>query len=230
MNFDSYPYYLRIALISYLFGSIPFGYLLVKIFLKTDIRTTGSGNIGATNVARSGAKWLAILTLLLDSLKGAVPVWLYIRHERYMAEVTSDWGTSIDNLSAPCIAALFAVLGHMFPVWLKFKGGKGVATALGVFAVLAPKAVLISLVVFVLTMAVTKYVSLGSVLAAAVFTFTAYWLQVPLRTWPSMVMVTTIALLIIMKHHGNINRIMNGTEPKFGSKMSANDDGAGGEA
>jgi glycerol-3-phosphate acyltransferase PlsY len=229
MNFDDFLILSITALIAYLFGSIPFGYLLVHIFTGKDIRTTGSGNIGATNVARSGAKGLAIATLVLDALKGALPVW-------YISRVAEDAHNFIDIhpnsliLTLPSLIAFFAVLGHMVPVWLKFKGGKGVATALGVFTVLAPKAILISLLIFVMTMAVTKIVSLGSILSAAVFPFTAYWLQVPLRTWPSMIMVSAIALLIIMKHHGNIKRLMNGTEPKFGSRMPAIDIGEGGEA
>ena len=229
MNFDDHLIYSITALIAYLCGSIPFGYLLVHIFTGKDIRTSGSGNIGATNVARSGAKGLAIATLILDAIKGALPVW-------YISQIADDAQNFMDIrptsflLSLPSFIALFAVLGHMFPIWLKFKGGKGVATALGVFAVLAPKAILISLAVFVLTMAVTKHVSLGSILSAAVFPFAAYWLQVPLRTLPSMAMVTAISLLIILKHHGNIKRLMNGTEPKFGSTMSANDDGESGGA
>jgi acyl phosphate:glycerol-3-phosphate acyltransferase len=219
--------YLKAAIISYCCGSIPFGYIVVRLFKGEDIRAIGSGNIGATNVARSGSKGLAILTLFLDVLKGALPVFWYF----HLQILVRALGMRVDiNYVLGVVAALFVVLGHTFPIWLKFKGGKGVATALGVFAVLAPKAVLISLAVFVLTMAVTKYVSLGSVISTAIFPFTAYWLQVPLRTWPSMIMVTAIAMLIIIKHHGNIKRLMNGTEPKFGSKMPSVDDDAGGGA
>jgi len=226
MNSESFPYYLRIALISYLFGSIPFGYLLVKLFRKQDIRATGSGNIGATNVARSGAKWLAILTLIMDALKGALPVWIYLSYERKIFS-TYDFYQFPMNYVPPCLAALFAVLGHMFPVWLKFKGGKGVATAMGVFAVLAPKAILISLGIFLLIFAVTRYVSFGSVASSLLFPFSAFWFYEPLRTWPSMVLVSVISLLIIVKHHANIRRLINGTEPRFGSSMPASDDNGG---
>jgi len=218
--------FLKAALISYLFGSIPFGYLLIRIFKGEDIRATGSGNIGATNVARSGAKGLAIATLALDALKGAVPVWLY--KNTFASSTSAAPGSSqyLFLLALPCWAALWAVLGHLFPAWLKFKGGKGVATALGVFAVLAPKPILLSLGVFILVVAVTRFVSLGSILATAALPFLAYFFQAELRTWPAMSMVCGIALLIIVKHHGNITRLMHGTEPRFGSKSAQSDDDA----
>ncbi|MGC2695158.1 MAG: glycerol-3-phosphate acyltransferase, partial [Candidatus Angelobacter sp.] len=141
------PLYLIVAVMAYLVGSIPFGYLLVRTFRGEDIRLTGSGNIGATNVARSGAKGLGIATLLLDALKGVLAVWL--------AAVLAGSKLNLcgDFVALPCVsasrlmsaAALAAVLGHVFPVWLRFKGGKGVATALGVFCVLFPKAILVAL-------------------------------------------------------------------------------------
>src|SRR3954466_700489 len=131
--------YFIIAAVSYLLGSIPFGYILVKLFLKQDIRATGSGNIGATNVARSGAKGLAVATLVLDALKGAVAV-LLAAHAAHIVWYPYQEGAPV----APwflaqfmALGALMAVLGHMFPLWLWFKGGKGVATAVGAFAVVA---------------------------------------------------------------------------------------------
>src|SRR6516165_4731561 len=150
--------FLIVAAVAYLLGSIPFGYLLMKFVRGEDIRLSGSGNIGATNVARAGAKGLGALTLLLDVLKGLVAVWIGAVLAR--SSLNRCAGLS-EILGQPCIpalrlmslAALFAVLGHIFPVWLRFKGGKGVATALGVFAILFPKAVLISLVIFVLAFA-----------------------------------------------------------------------------
>src|SRR3954468_6732704 len=163
--------YLITALISYLLGSIPFGYLLVRIFRGQDIRQTGSGNIGATNVARSGAKGLAIATLVLDALKGAIAVL-----------IAAQFATSVWNPYSPgtpvqpwflakfmALAALMAVLGHMFPVWLRFRGGKGVATAVGAFAVLAPLAILVVLGIFILVVGLTRYVSLGSIVSAVSF-------------------------------------------------------------
>src|SRR5580700_4145801 len=131
-----------IAAVAYLLGSIPFGYILVRVFRHQDIRSVGSGNIGATNVIRSGAKGLGAATFLLDVLKGCAAVWL----GAWMAAALAP---GMEPRNAEALAALCAVIGHMFPVWLKFKGGKGVATALGSFVVIAPRAVLVAAVVFV---------------------------------------------------------------------------------
>jgi glycerol-3-phosphate acyltransferase PlsY len=200
---------LIIAAVSYLLGSIPFGYLLVRIFRGQDVRQTGSGNIGATNVARTGSKGLAIATLVLDALKGYVAValafWLAVR--------------SLDDVNQTyllaALASLLAIVGHMFPIWLRFKGGKGVATALGTFAALAPRAILASLVVFLIVVALTRHVSLGSILGAAVFPFAAWWLNPFLRTTGIMLLVAAGPLLIIIRHKDNIRRLMAGTENRF---------------
>ena len=146
---------LIIVVVSYLLGSIPFGYLLVRIFRGQDVRQTGSGNIGATNVARTGSKGLAIATLLLDALKGYAAVhfafWLTERHRFEPGLPASIYDQTSQVIDARTIfllaalAAFCAILGHMFPVWLRFKGGKGVATAVGAFAALAPRAMLSSL-------------------------------------------------------------------------------------
>ena len=214
------------ALFGYLCGSIPFGYLLIRIFRGEDIRASGSGNIGATNVIRSGAKGLGIATLFLDAAKGALPVWLAQLVFVTWASQILDSPLSEESLMQPCWVALWAVLGHMFPLWLKFKGGKGVATALGVFAVMSPKATLVSVGVFLLVVAVTRYVSLGSILASLSMPFATYWLSDALRNWPSMLMVCIIAHLIVLKHQANIKRIAGGTEPKLGQKnMARVDDG-----
>jgi glycerol-3-phosphate acyltransferase PlsY len=208
--------YLTVAVMAYLLGSIPFGYLLVRIFRGEDIRLTGSGNIGATNVARSGAKGLGIATLVLDALKGALAVWLAA------ALAGSKYNLCGDFIQHPCapalrlmsLAALFAVLGHVFPVWLRFKGGKGVATALGVFCILFPKAILLALAVFILIVAITRYVSLGSILGAITFPVAAYFLQ---RTDAvSLLLASSVSLIVILKHHQNISRLLAGTESRFG--------------
>jgi len=209
---------LILAAVSYLLGSIPFGYLLVKIFRGQDIRLSGSGNIGATNVARSGARGLGLATLLLDALKGATAVWIAAS----LAASSYNRCPGEPMAGAPCIpalrlmalAGLFAVLGHMFPVWLKFKGGKGVATALGVFALVFPKAVLVSLVVFLVCLVLSRYVSLGSILAAVSFPVAAVFLYRP--EWPSLLLVAGISLLVVIKHHQNIRRLMAGNENRFG--------------
>ncbi len=189
------------AAFSYLLGSIPFGFLLVRIFRGQDVRLTGSGNIGATNVARSSPA-LGLLTLVLDASKGLAAVGL----------------TRIfypgDNLLA-ALAALFAVMGHMFPLWLKFRGGKGVATALGSFALLAPKALLLTLGVFIAVMLVFRQVSLGSILAVALFPLLAWLLHDYGETTQVLALMAMASVLIIARHHQNIRRLLAGTEPRF---------------
>ena len=214
--------YITVAVVAYLLGSIPFGYILVRLFLGRDVRETGSGNIGATNVARTGAKGLAATTLLLDAGKGFLAVWL----------VLWLWGLAMIFDPAGVyriagLAGLFAVIGHMFPVWLKFRGGKGVATAVGAFGLLAPKAVLVALVVFVLAVAVTRYVSIGSILAALVFPFAAwfFFLEASQRENASpelLAMIGAASVLIIAKHHQNIRRLLAGTEHRLGGKPPDN--------
>ena len=168
---------LIIVAVSYLLGSIPFGYLLVRLFRGQDVRHTGSGNIGATNVARTGSKGLAIATLLLDALKGyaAVAFAFWLEHAVFSAPSFIGNAVASEDLVAAvqtrfllaALAAFCAILGHMFPVWLRFKGGKGVATAAGAFVALAPRAMLAALVLFAVVFAITRYVSLGSIAAAA---------------------------------------------------------------
>jgi glycerol-3-phosphate acyltransferase PlsY len=212
--------YLIVAVMAYLLGSIPFGYLLVRIFRGEDIRLTGSGNIGATNVARSGAKGLGIATLILDALKGALAVWLAA------VLAGSKYNLCGDFIQHPCalalrmmsLAALFAVLGHVFPVWLRFKGGKGVATALGVFCVLFPAAILVALAIFILTVIVTRYVSLGSILGAIAFPVAAYFLQSTDAV--SLLLASSVSLIVVLKHHQNISRLLSGTESRFGSSKA----------
>jgi glycerol-3-phosphate acyltransferase PlsY len=212
--------YIIVAAVAYLLGSIPSGYLLVKTFRGEDIRLSGSGNIGATNVARSGARGLGAVTLLLDCLKGLLAVWLaaVIARSKYNPCVAIG-GYYCDSTRLMATAALFAVLGHVFPVWLKFKGGKGVATALGVFALLFPKAVLVSLAVFIIVVVVTRYVSLGSVLAALSFPAAAYFFYHP--DWTSLALAAAVSVAVILKHHQNIRRLLAGTESRFGSKKTS---------
>lgn len=203
--------WLLTLLTAYLLGSIPFGYLLVRFFRKEDIRSTGSGNIGATNVARSGAKGLGLLTLLLDLGKGLLAVLL----ARHLAPGTPGFPSDL-----AVGAAVAAVLGHVFPVWLGFKGGKGVATALGVFLALAPIVALAAVAVFVLMVAVTRIVSLASIVAAAVLPVFAM-LLLPDRSPVYLGGVIFVALLVIVKHQANIQRLVAGTESRFGAKKTA---------
>jgi acyl phosphate:glycerol-3-phosphate acyltransferase len=196
--------FLWIPITAYLLGSIPFGLLLARLFGGGDVRKSGSGNIGATNVARVAGPLAGILTLIFDTTKGAVAVWAAGR-------VTNDRATWM------IISAFAVLLGHCFPVWLKFKGGKGVATALGVFLVLSPLAAVSALLLFVLFVAYWRYVSLGSVAAAAAMPLLIYFLWAPRHAPPVVVDVGTlaIALLVIYKHDGNLQRLIEGTEPRF---------------
>jgi glycerol-3-phosphate acyltransferase PlsY len=202
--------WLSILAIAYLLGSIPFGYLLVRFFRKEDIRALGSGNIGATNVARSGAKGLGMLTLLLDALKGVAAVLIAAHFAPPIAGAASDLAIA---------AAIAAVLGHMFPVWLGFKGGKGIATALGVFIALVWPVAIASFAVFLLVVLSTRLVSLGSIVAAASIPWLA-WLLVPSHTPALLAGLTVISLLCIFKHHANIARLLHGQEPRFGQKKA----------
>ena len=200
------PWLISIPL-AYLLGSIPFGYVLVKLFRHQDIRATGSGNIGATNVARSGAKGLAIATLLLDLGKAFVAVKI----AQHILPGSYDLAVA---------AAVAAILGHVFPIWLRFHGGKGVASALGVFLALSWPSALAALAVFVILFALTRYVSLASIVAAAAFPVFGFHF-VPYRTPMVIAGFLFIPLLIIIKHHQNIRRLLSGTESRFGSRKVA---------
>jgi len=193
--------FLLTAGFSYLLGSIPFGYLLVRIFYGRDIRQTGSGNIGATNVSRT-SPGLGALTLVLDALKGFTAVL-----------VTRMLFPAQNTLLG--VAALFAIMGHMFPVWLRFRGGKGVATGLGSFVVLAPKTILVMIAIFVVIFLAFRYVSLASIVTVALFPLLV-WVLEPSRSMPQMVwLIVAASLLIIAKHHENIRRLLAHTESRF---------------
>jgi glycerol-3-phosphate acyltransferase PlsY len=195
-------------LISYLLGSIPFGYLIVSARTGSDIRETGSGGTGATNVSRRAGKTAGILTLILDAVKGSAAV------------VISSW--LLASLESPSwwigICGVVAMLGHVFPVWLRFRGGKGVATGVGVFAVISPLAVLCSGIIFFMTVWLTRYVSLGSMLAAVSIPCFV-WLLSLVRHGPYIlpILVCTLAgcVLIIYAHRANLGRLLSGTESKF---------------
>jgi acyl phosphate:glycerol-3-phosphate acyltransferase len=184
-------------LIGYLLGSIPFGYLLVRSASGTDIRSVGSGNIGATNVFRR-SRWAGVLTLLLDGGKG------------YLAVVAARALGA--DAAWQAIAAVAAITGHIFTVWLNFKGGKGVATGCGAFLAISPLAVLTTLALFLLTVIVTRYISLASILATAAFPLWAWLAREP---WSVLIWCIIGSASIVAKHHENIRRLFSGTEHKF---------------
>jgi glycerol-3-phosphate acyltransferase PlsY len=215
-----------IAAASYLLGTIPFGYLLVRIFRGEDLRLAGSGNIGATNVARKSPA-LGVLTLLLDALKGAVAVALAVfLCPPFADRITPEqipWRQLLppsnrDFASWAAMAALFAVAGHIFPIWLTFRGGKGVATGLGAFLMIAPKSVLWSAIVFLVLVLVFRYVSLGSITAAATFPNIALVLHEYGNTALALVLMALASVLIVVKHQANIRRLLTGTEHRLGSR------------
>jgi glycerol-3-phosphate acyltransferase PlsY len=196
-----------IAAVAYLLGSIPFGLILVRVVRGEDVRQSGSGNIGATNVARTGGAKLGVATLVLDALKGYAGV--------AFANAVSHRGASMDVGLAAALAALCAILGHVFPVWLKFRGGKGVATAVGAFIGLAPRAVLVVLGIFLIIVVISRYVSLGSVVASAVFPILAFFLYRGTSTIADLLVMFAASLLIIFKHKANMRRLLNGTENRL---------------
>jgi acyl phosphate:glycerol-3-phosphate acyltransferase len=203
---------LAILICSYLLGSIPFGYILVLFFYGKDIRASGSGNIGATNVARS-SPLLGLFTLLLDAGKGCVAVALamFIYCSWSAQRPVSEAGIAIHAATA----ALVAVCGHMFPVWLKFTGGKGVATGLGSLVLLAPKASLLAIGIFIVTLIIFRFVSLSSIISVASFPV-AVWLLHEYRGAPSVIaLIFACSIMIVLKHHGNIQRLIARTEPRF---------------
>jgi glycerol-3-phosphate acyltransferase PlsY len=200
-----------IAALSYLLGSIPFGYLLVRIFRGEDVRQSGSGNIGATNVSRK-SPMLGALTLLLDATKGTAAVAL--------SYVVADHVVAIPALDDLALGALFAVIGHVFPVWLRFRGGKGVATGLGAFALIAPKAVLIAVVIFIAVVAISRYVSLGSIVAVAAFPIMAWLIDQFSASPTTLALITLASLLILVKHRDNLRRLLAGTENRIGARRA----------
>lgn len=198
--------------ISYLLGSIPFGYVLVRMFRGEDVRRTGSGNIGATNVSRKSPA-LGALTLFLDAAKGFAAVQLAATFWNFSA-------TDDRRQLLMAVSALLAIAGHMFPVWLKFRGGKGVATALGAFLRLAPTAVLVAVGIFVLTVLISRRISLGSIITAALFPSTVWALHIS-RDPRVLTLIGVAALLIIFRHYQNILRLLSGEEPRFSLKRKS---------
>jgi acyl phosphate:glycerol-3-phosphate acyltransferase len=196
-----------IPIAAYLLGSIPFGYLIVKMGSGSDVRGAGSGNIGATNVTRVAGKGAGLATLLLDIGKGYLAVWLAMR-----------W--SHGNIRWMMAAGVAVVLGHTFSCWLRFRGGKGVATGLGVFLAIAWQAVLATLLVWLVVVAFWRYVSLGSVVAAAALPILVYLFYAPGHAPPLAVSFgsVAVAIIVIFKHRENIARLIAGTESRLRRK------------
>jgi acyl phosphate:glycerol-3-phosphate acyltransferase len=191
-----------IVILAYLIGSIPFALLLARRYGAVDLRTVGSGNLGAANVMRASGITAGLLVVALDMTKGAASVWLAAR--------------SSSSAALPAAAGLAAIVGHVYPLWLRFRGGKGVATACGVFAVLTPLAVPPALAVFVAVVWLTKYISVGSVAASIVLPPLAYFLGSPL---PAVAAAAGAAILIVFRHRSNVVRLRTGTERRLGVRV-----------
>jgi glycerol-3-phosphate acyltransferase PlsY len=204
--------HLGIPVVAYLLGSIPFGLLVGGVLGGQDVRKAGSGNIGATNVSRVAGPFAGVLTLLLDAAKGSVAVLAAAR----LTEDSAVWMMA---------AGICALLGHCYPLWLHFKGGKGVATAAGVFLVLCPVAMLSALAVFILVVAFWRFVSLGSLAAAAAIPLLMYFLWAPHHAPPLVVTFGSLGIsaLVIYKHDANMQRLVEGTEAKFSFRKTASE-------
>ncbi|MEP6743715.1 MAG: glycerol-3-phosphate 1-O-acyltransferase PlsY [bacterium] len=228
--------------IAYLLGSIPFGYLIVRATQGADVRETGSGGTGATNVSRRAGKAAGVMTLVLDALKGAAAVAIakVILGLPIFAE-GGHTGSPLQSLSSNSLgflqaltgsttesgqngywwvaaAAIAVILGHMFPVWLRFRGGKGVATGVGVFLILAPMAVAFAGVIFLVIVLLTRYVSLGAIVAAVTIPLVILiqnYITLRMEFGPLITAASAVAVLIVFAHRGNIARLIQGTESKF---------------
>lgn len=221
-----YAIILLTSVLAYLLGSIPFGYLLVRFVRGSDVRQIGSGNIGATNVARTSPR-LGLITLILDASKGFAAVWLTMQLYsplRYKIPFeligvggipprqVRPYDSSINGAIA--FAMVCVILGHIFPVWLKFRGGKGVATGVGAFLPVVPKAVALLIVLFCAIVLASRYVSLASMIAAAMLPV-VLWIVYPGSAPITLIASAVAAALIIVKHRSNISRLFAGTEHRF---------------
>lgn len=207
-----------LVILAYLVGSIPFSFLVARLVSGRDIREEGSHNVGATNVARTAGRWAGVVALLLDIAKGYGAIvmarWVVGQAAWPFQPGTSPWQSREFWVA---LAGLVAILGHLFPVWLRFHGGKGVATAAGVFLALDPIVIAGAVLVFAIVLLVFRFVSLASIVTAASIPVLLYYLSPRASFWHVVVSIA-IAIVVIAKHHSNISRLVAGTERRFGQK------------
>ncbi|HBQ25410.1 MAG TPA: acyl-phosphate glycerol 3-phosphate acyltransferase [Syntrophomonas sp.] len=189
-----------VVILCYLIGSIPFSYISAQVLAKTDVRSRGSGNVGATNVYRTAGVWPGLLAFIGDLLKGAVAAWL---------------GLAMGGPVLVIICSLAAIIGHCYPLFLKFRGGKAAATAGGVVLFLMPKVGLILLLLFITTVVLTRYVSLASLIVAISLPFVAYLFHYP---WQYMVLSILMMIIVVYRHRENISRLREGSEARIGDR------------
>lgn len=193
---------LGLVILCYLIGSIPFSYIFSRFFGGVDIRSKGTGNVGATNVLRTVGKKVAAAALLGDFLKGFLAAWI---------------GYTMGGTTVAAICAVIAVVGHCWPIFLGFKGGKGVATSAGLILFLMPSVFPILVLVFVGLIALTRYVSLGSISAAIIFPFLVFITHQP---WPYIIMSLILSIMVLIRHSGNIDRLRKGNERRINEKVT----------
>jgi acyl phosphate:glycerol-3-phosphate acyltransferase len=209
---------LAVVVLAYLIGSIPFSFLVAKLISGKDVRAEGSHNVGATNVARTAGRGAGVLALLLDLAKGytaiAVARWIVMRPDWPFAPGLQPWESREMWIA---LAGLIAVIAHMFPVWLRFHGGKGVATAAGVILALDPRVFAASILVFAIVLLLSRFVSLASILSAASIPLLFRFVAIQAPFWRTVISIA-IALAVVLKHHENIARLAGGSERKLGRK------------
>ncbi len=201
------------VVLAYLLGSISFAIIFSKAFMKKDVRELGSGNAGTTNIMRTGGAKLGALTFLCDVLKGFVACLLGKLVFKNVFENGNEWA-----VYGAFICGLACMLGHVFPIYFQFKGGKGIATSVGIFAVCCYPAIIIGLAIFALGVFTTKIVSLSSIAAAITvvsFTMIFHFINAPASFWPQALLAVVMGVLVIVKHGENIKRLVNGTEKKL---------------
>jgi glycerol-3-phosphate acyltransferase PlsY len=208
------------VILAYLIGSINFAVIFSAIFMKKDVRELGSGNAGTTNVMRNGGFLPGALTFLCDALKGFVASFIGLKIFEYISHFEGEWSMPIYGA---LVCGLACMLGHVFPIFFGFKGGKGVATSVGIFYVCNPLAITLGLVAFAVILLTTKYVSLSSLIATVVVvTLSIVFYDLNAYLLPQIILVVAMGAIVFLKHTENIKRLIHGTESKIGSKRRKN--------
>lgn len=210
---------IAVIIFAYLVGSVNFAVIFSKAFMKMDVRNVGSGNAGATNVLRSAGLLPGLLTFLCDALKGFIASYVGLKVFEYVSHFESgEWAMPAYGALA---CGLACMIGHVFPIFFQFKGGKGVATSVGIFAVCNPLAITLGLIVFALVLVLSKMVSLSSLIATVtVVSLSIIFYDLYASFWPQAILVIAMGIIVFVKHKDNIKRLITGTENKIGGKKN----------